>query len=70
MVSAQPSVQRASLALHTENIVEHKDSVLPNPVPRRVKVTGLKGVENRLDTINICVTVFKHDVVQPSLNLH
>ena len=52
-----------------ENVVEHKDSILPNPVPGRVEVMGSKGIENRLDAINISVTVLKRDVVQSSLNL-
>lgn len=52
-----------------KNVVEHKDGVLANPVPGRVKVTSFKCVENGLNAIDISVTVLKRDAVQPSLNL-
>jgi hypothetical protein len=52
-----------------KNVVEHKDGVLANSVPGRVKVTGFKCIENGLNAIDISVTVLKRDAVQPSLNL-
>jgi phosphoribosylformylglycinamidine (FGAM) synthase PurS component len=52
-----------------ENVIEHKDSVLANPVPGRIEVTGFKRVENGLNAINISVAVLTRDAVQPSLNL-
>jgi hypothetical protein len=52
-----------------ESVIEHKDSILANPVPGRVEVMGFKRVENGLNAINISVAVLTHDAVQPSLNL-
>jgi hypothetical protein len=52
-----------------KNVVEHKDGILANPVPGRVKVTGFKCIKNGLNAIDITVTVLKRDAVQPSLNL-
>jgi hypothetical protein len=40
-----------------ENVIEHKNGVLANPVPGRVEVMGFERVENRLDTFDISVAV-------------
>jgi hypothetical protein len=52
-----------------ENVIEHKNGILANPVPGRVEVTGFKRVENGLDTFDISVAVLTPDAVQSSLNL-
>ena len=42
----------------TENdVIEHEQSVLMDPVPRRIEVAGFENVKDQLDTIDIDVNV-------------
>jgi phosphoribosylformylglycinamidine (FGAM) synthase PurS component len=50
-----------------QNIIEHEESILTNPVPRRVEVTSLQRVKYGLDTVNIGVTVLTRNIVESSL---
>src|ERR1700690_2439569 len=41
-----------------------------SPVPRQIEVPGFEGVENRLDSIHIGVSLFLGNAVQSSLQCH
>src|ERR1700761_449737 len=50
-----------------EDIVEHENRILTNPVPGRIKVAGLECVKHRLNAIYVCVAVFARNAVEPGL---
>ena len=50
-----------------DDVVEHEQSVLSNPVPRRVEMTGLQSVEDRLDAVNVRIAVLAGNGVQARL---
>jgi hypothetical protein len=52
-----------------DNVIEHKNGILANPVPGKVEVTGFRRVENGLNTFDISIAVPTPDAVQSSLNL-
>jgi hypothetical protein len=52
-----------------ENIIEHEESVLMDPIPRGVEMASFEGVENGLDAIDVSVAMFATNVVQSDLKL-
>ena len=52
-----------------ENIVEHEESVLTDPIPRGVEMASFERVENGLNAIDVSVAMFTTDVIQSGLKL-
>lgn len=50
-----------------DDVVEHHESVLADPVPRRVEVASLEGVEDGLNTVEVGVAVLASDAVDAGL---
>jgi hypothetical protein len=47
------TIDGGEAAEENENVIEHKNGILANPVPGRVEMTSFKRVENGLNTFNI-----------------
>ena len=66
------NVTSSNLAINSsqateDDVVEHEQGVLINPIPRRVEVSVFERLENQLDIIDVSIVVLLRDRIQLGL---